>query len=35
MKELTDRIEALKAELEKKYARWEELSEKLENLKNS
>ena len=35
MKELTDRIEALKAELEKKYARWEELSEKLENLRNS
>ena len=35
MKELTDRIEALKAELGKKYARWEELSEKLENLKNS
>ena len=35
MKELTDRIEALKAELEKKYTRWEELSEKLENLRNS
>ena len=35
MKDLTDRIEALNAELEKKYARWEELSEKLENLKNS
>lgn len=35
MKDLTDRIEALKAELGKKYARWEELSEKLENLKNS
>ena len=35
MKELTDRIEALKAELGKKYARWEELSEKLENLRNS
>ena len=35
MKDLTDRIEALKAELGKKYARWEELSEKLENLRNS
>lgn len=35
MKELTEQIETRKAELEKKYARWEELSEKLENLKNS
>ena len=35
MKELTVQIETRKAELEKKYARWEELSEKLENLRNN
>ena len=35
MKELTVQIETRKVELEKKYARWEELSEKLENLRNN
>ena len=35
MKELTEQIGNLKAELEKKYARWEELSEKLEELRKN
>ena len=35
MKELTEQIGKLKAELEKKYARWEELSEKLEELRKN
>ncbi|MBO5958862.1 MAG: ABC-F family ATP-binding cassette domain-containing protein [Lentisphaeria bacterium] len=34
MRELTEKIAALRGGLEKKYARWEELSEKLESLKN-
>ena len=35
MKELTEQIGNLKAELEKKYARWEDLSEKLEELRKN
>ena len=35
MKALTEQIGNLKAELEKKYARWEELSEKLEELRKN
>lgn len=35
MKELTEQIGNLKADLEKKYARWEELSEKLEELRKN
>lgn len=35
MRELTEKITSMKADLESKYARWEELAAKQENLKNS